>query len=40
MFLEHQIIILELFLKDRMTLETGVMVDENKYDFKIYYNRS
>ncbi len=36
MFLKHQIIILEWFLKDRMTLETGGMAEENKFDFKIY----
>ncbi len=28
-FLEHQISILKLFLKDHLTLKTGVMTDEN-----------
>ncbi len=29
LFLEHQISILELFLKDHVTLKTGVMAAEN-----------
>ncbi len=29
MFLEHQISILEWFLKDHVTLKTGEMADEN-----------
>ncbi len=45
MFLEHQISIFEWFLKDHVTLKTGVMKLKNCFDhrkklqFKIYYNR-
>jgi len=34
MFLEHQIIILELFLKDHVTLKTRVMM----LKIQLYYN--
>jgi len=46
MFPEQQISILELFLKDHVTLKTGVMMlkiqlchHRNKLHFKIYSNR-
>jgi len=45
MFLEHQIIILECFLKDHVTLKTGVMMlkysfdHRNKLHFTIYSHR-
>jgi len=33
MFLEQQISILELFLKDHVTLKTGVLMVKNQFNF-------